>query len=119
MAALGDMKLGLIDNWLRHIRDVRAKNSKELESIPDVPARAKRLAELKFVPQYSPSDCSVLAQVNSAKRIPTVQDAIEKRGLQVHGWVYDVATGLIKPLETGPDSEQQYYHVKDSKDSLE
>jgi carbonic anhydrase len=56
-------------------------------------------------------DDSVLAQVNSTKRIPTVQEAMEQRGLQVHGWVYDVGNGRIKALETGEDSDKSHYEV--------
>src|SRR5579859_3206705 len=48
IASLGNKKLGLIDNWLRHIRDVRAANAKELDAISNVEARADRLAELKY-----------------------------------------------------------------------
>jgi carbonic anhydrase len=65
------------------------------------------------------TDDSVLTQVNSAKRIPTVQDAMDKRGLQVHGWVYDVATGRIKALETPEDSDNSHYEVIVSRESPE
>lgn len=47
VAALGNKKLGLIDNWIRHLRDVRAANAKELEAIPHLEDRASRLVELK------------------------------------------------------------------------
>jgi len=108
IAALGNKKLGLIDNWLRHIRDVRAAHAQELDSLSDIQARTARLVEL-----------NVLEQVNSAKRIPTVQDAMAERGLQVHGWVYDVSNGRIKPLETGKDVRATHYKVNASDDSLE
>lgn len=65
------------------------------------------------------SNCSVLAQVSSVKRIPTVQEAMEQRGLQVHGWVYDVSNGHIKPMETSQDVDQAAYEVKVSDESLE
>jgi carbonic anhydrase len=45
---LGNKKLGLIDNWLRHIRDVKAVHAKELDAIPDIEMRTNRLAELKY-----------------------------------------------------------------------
>ena len=48
IAALGNKKLGLIDNWLRHIRDVRAANAKELDALPNIDDRTSRLAELKL-----------------------------------------------------------------------
>jgi carbonic anhydrase len=53
------------------------------------------------------------------KRIETVQTAMVQRGLQVHGWVYDVASGYIKPLETGRDEAQQHYEIIDTTDLLE
>jgi len=46
-AALGSKKLGLIDNWLRYIRDVRAAHAKEIDSIPDQNDQISRLVELK------------------------------------------------------------------------
>lgn len=61
----------------------------------------------------------MIAQVNSMKRIETVQTAMVQRGLQVHGWVYDVASGYIKPLETGRDEAQQHYEIIDTTDLLE
>lgn len=48
-----------------------------------------------------------------------VQEAMEQRGLQVHGWVYDVSNGRIKPMETRQDLSRNVYEVIDSKDSLE
>ena len=62
---------------------------------------------------------SVIVQVNSMKRIDTVQAAMMQRGLQVHGWVYDVGSGYIKPLETGRDMDQQHYEIIDTTDLLE
>ena len=53
------------------------------------------------------------------KRIPTVQEAMEQRGLQVHGWVYDVSNGHIKPMETSEDVNQAIYEVKVSDGSVE
>jgi carbonic anhydrase len=42
-----------------------------------------------------------------------------QRGLQVHGWVYNVANGLLKPLETGSDSAEKNYEIVDSNEALE
>ena len=117
---MGNKKLGLIDNWLRHIRDVRSAHSKELKSISDDNERTNRLVEFKYDSKCKASaNNSVLAQVNSAKRIPTVQEAMETRGLQVHGWVYDVSNGRLKSLEVGEDTDHSNYQVVASKESLE
>jgi carbonic anhydrase len=51
-AALGNKKLGLIDHWLRHIRDVKAIHAKELNSLSDFQSRINRLVELKLVSNY-------------------------------------------------------------------
>jgi carbonic anhydrase len=117
---MSNKKLGLIDNWLRYIRDVRTAHAKELASITDDNERANRLVEFKYdsISIVNAND-SVLAQVNSAKRIPTVQDAMETRGLQVHGWVYDVSNGRLKSLEIGQDVDHSNYEVFTSKESLE
>jgi len=99
-AALGSKKLGLIDNWLRPIRDVRAAHAQELDSLPDTAARMNRLAEL-----------NVIAQVDSVKRIPTVQEAMSQRGLEVHGWVFDVSNGLATPLDISSQGLDAAYQV--------
>jgi carbonic anhydrase len=110
IAAMGHKKLGLIDNWLRHIRDVRVNNAEQLDSIEKEEDRVRRLIELKlFFGDYA--DDSVVAQVNSMKRIPTVQEAMEGRGLEVHGWVFEVADGLIKSLDVPQDIGEKYYKV--------
>ena len=53
------------------------------------------------------------------KRIPTVQDAMEQRGLQVHGWVYDVSNGHINPMKTSQDANQAAYELSVSDGALE
>lgn len=66
--------MGLIDNWLKHIRDVRARHREELEAIKDETLKAKRLVEL-----------NVVAQVHNVKRNSNVLEAMRQRGLMVHG----------------------------------
>jgi carbonic anhydrase len=81
--------LGLIDNWLRHIRDVYMMNRGELEAIPDSRERENRLCEL-----------NVAAQVANVCSTTIVQDAWRrKQPLTVHGWIYDLADGLIRDLD--------------------
>jgi len=88
-AALQSRPLGLIDNWLRHIRDVHAVHRAELDAIGDEEKRADRLCEL-----------NVAAQVANVCRTTVVQDAWrESRPLVVHGWIYSVSDGLLRDLD--------------------
>jgi carbonic anhydrase len=87
-AAMASQPLGLIDNWLRHIRDVHRWNHEELAAIADPLARADRLAEL-----------NVEASVANVCHTTIVQDAW-RRGQQVtiHGWIYALSNGLLRDL---------------------
>jgi carbonic anhydrase len=87
-AALADNHLGLIDNWLRHIRDVRQEHQHELDEIPDDSERLDRLCEL-----------NVMAQVSHVCQTTIVQHAWERgQELTVHGWIYGLRDGLLKDL---------------------
>jgi carbonic anhydrase len=86
-AALVNRRFGLIDNWLRHIQDVRLKHAALIESAPE-PQRADRLCEL-----------NVIEQVMNVSQTTMVQDAWERgQDLTVHGWVYSLEDGLIRDL---------------------
>jgi carbonic anhydrase len=95
LAALRDEKLGLIDNWLRHIQDVRAKHRAQVESIEDEGRRAARLCEL-----------NVMEQVGNVADTTVVRDAW-RRGQQVsvHGWIYDLHDGLLRDLGVTREAE--------------
>jgi carbonic anhydrase len=87
-AAMASQPLGLIDNWLRHIRDVHLWNREELSAIPDPIARADRLAEL-----------NVEAQVANVCHTTIVQDAWRRgQTVTVHGWIYALSDGLLRDL---------------------
>ncbi len=88
-AALKDEAIGLIDNWLAHIKDVIAQNLEELDAIPDEHDRLNRLVEL-----------NVLAQIENLKQTSVYRKA-KNRGEapNLHAWVYDFSTGLVKILE--------------------
>lgn len=89
-AALEDHKLGLIDNWLRHIRDVRRKHAPELDKIENRDALLEKLCEL-----------NVIEQVYNVCHTTIVQDAWETgRELSVHGWAYSLQDGLLRDLNT-------------------
>lgn len=87
-AALGDKQLGLIDNWLAHIKDIAYKHRKELEGLDDK-QRAARMCEI-----------NVLEQAENVRRNTIVKDAL-KRGqeLHIHSWIYSLKNGLIDVLE--------------------
>jgi carbonic anhydrase len=86
-AALLNRRVGLVDNWLRHIQDVRLKHAELLEEFPEN-VRADRLTEL-----------NVIEQVVNVAQTTVVQEAWERgQELAVHGWAYDVADGLIRDL---------------------
>lgn len=100
-AALANKKLGLIDSWLRGIREVRAKHEEELNALESAEAKSNRLVEL-----------NVVEQVRSVLKNANVQEAIEERGLEVHGWVYDIASGECKVLQCPDDPCAGVFAVK-------
>jgi carbonic anhydrase len=88
LAAMAQQPLGLIDNWLRHIRDVYVASREELLGIPDEQGRQDRLCEL-----------NVAAQVANVCHTTIVQDAWRRgQPLTVHGWIYSLADGLLRDL---------------------
>lgn len=96
-AAMESKPLGLIDNWLRHIRDVHLWNRDELNQIEDPTLRANRLAEL-----------NVQAQVANVCHTTIVQDAWRRgHAVSVRGWIYAVADGLIRDLGIVVGSAEQ------------
>ncbi|HEX8832417.1 MAG TPA: carbonate dehydratase [Longimicrobium sp.] len=87
-AADEDARLGLIDNWLRHVQDVRDQHRAELDSIPDAVDRVDRLVEL-----------NVMAQVRHVCETTVVRDAwLRGQPLTVHGWVYRLQDGILRDL---------------------
>jgi carbonic anhydrase len=95
IAALDDARLGLIDHWLTPIRDVAQEHATELAALEREP-RINRLVEL-----------NVRRQVRNVAYNPFVRDAWARgQGLAVHGWVYSIADGLIRDLDTSVDNLQ-------------
>jgi len=97
LAAMAAKRLGLIDNWLRQIRDIHTAHREELSAIPDPKRRADRLAEL-----------NVETQVANVCHTTIVQDAW-RRGQEVtiHGWIYSLGDGLLRDLEMSIGSPDQ------------
>ncbi|MDZ8118018.1 carbonate dehydratase [Pontiella agarivorans] len=88
-ASLEDADHGLIDNWLRHIRDVYRFNAAELDAIEDPHARKERLCELNVVEQVG-NVCSTTIVQNAWK---------SGQQLHVHGWIYRLEDGLLRDMD--------------------
>ncbi|MDP2634520.1 MULTISPECIES: carbonate dehydratase [unclassified Pseudoalteromonas] len=88
-AVLNDAKFGLIDNWLRHVGDVKEKYISNIDNMPEQ-ARLDCLIEL-----------NVIEQVRNVCRTNIVQEAwLRGQDLTIHGWVYGLANGHLTDLET-------------------
>jgi carbonic anhydrase len=96
-AAMAAQPLGLIDNWLRHIRDVWQWNRDELAAIADPQRRFDRLCEL-----------NVEAQVANVCHTTILQDAWRRgQTVTVHGWIYALRDGLLRDLGMAIQSGEQ------------
>lgn len=87
-AAMTPADMGILNPWLRNIRDVYRLHQTELDNINEVPKRYNRLIEL-----------NVQEQCVNLIKTAAVQEAHKERGLTVHGWVFDIHTGKIIDLK--------------------
>lgn len=88
LTAMKNVHVGIIDNWIRHIKDVYRLNQQELDAIENEDLRFKRFVEL-----------NVIEQVNDLAKTSIVQGAWKKnQKIGIHGWVYGLEDGLIKDL---------------------
>ena len=88
-AALRDDRLGLVDNWLRHVQDVMLKHRTELDKLRDEDEKHDRLCEL-----------NVIEQVANVSQTTVVRDAWARgQKLAVHGWIYALNDGLLRDLD--------------------
>lgn len=100
-AALGNTALGILDAWLLPLRKLRQQHLKELEGM-DEGEKVTRLAEL-----------NVRDGVGRLLENSAVIEAMESRGLKVHGLIYDVASGVLRTLEfEGNDGEGEEEHER-------
>jgi carbonic anhydrase len=91
-AALTHSRFGLLNKWLRHIKDTWHDHRDELTLIPDGPRRVDRMVEL-----------NVMEQVQNLMKTSIIQEAWARHQRPVlHGWVYGLEDGLIKPLVQVP-----------------
>ena len=88
--ALKNERVGLADNWLRHVQDVHAKHDSTVSREPDLAHRVDRLCEL-----------NVIEQVANVCTTTVLRDAWDRgQDLAVHGWVYGLKDGLVRDLGT-------------------
>src|SRR4029077_9569648 len=89
-AALRRDRLGLSDNWLRHVQDVQQIHQKRLEDAESEREASDRLWEL-----------NVIEQVSNACQTTSARDAWQRgQALEVHGWIYGLQDGLLRDLKT-------------------
>lgn len=87
-AAMQNLQLGLIDNWLRHVQDVMHSHEARLSRFSNETERLNRLCEL-----------NVIEQVLNVSRTTVVQNAWDRgQELAVHGWIYGIGDGLLRDL---------------------
>lgn len=100
-AVLDKAQYGLVDNWLRFVRDVYSQEQETLDAITDPQEKWNRLVEL-----------NAIYQVMNVCHTTIVQNAwAQGKKLSVHGWVYDISTGLLKDLNCCISSLDQISEV--------
>ena len=101
IAAMGNHQFGLIDNWLRHIKDVYRLHADELDAITNDKERADRLVEY-----------NVIENVRNLCKTSIVQNAWgHEQPLSVHGWVYSLASGKITDLKVSASNNSNLDEV--------
>ncbi len=88
-AALEGRAIGIIDNWVNPIREIYLQKQEEIDALPTKEERLNRLAEL-----------NVILQVKNIYQTSIMRQSLQQqKAPEVHGWVVDISTGLIKDLE--------------------
>ena len=96
-AALRNQQLGLVDNWLRHVQDVRERHAAMLDALPDETARINALCEL-----------NVRDQVENVSRSSVLRDAWARRQrVAIHGWCYRLTDGLVTDLQVSVHNQDE------------
>jgi len=97
-AAYQDERMGLVDNWLRHVQDVAQKHRTALDAVLSLPDRLNRLCEL-----------NVAEQVANVCQTTVLQDAwMRGQEVTVHGWVYALEDGLLRDLAVGASNAAEF-----------
>lgn len=96
-AALGNKQYGIIDNWLRNIKDIYLSNQAELDAFSDEKKKFDRLVEL-----------NVIEGAFNVTKTSIIQNRwANGKSVKVHGWVYSLSTGIITDLEVTTESNAQ------------
>jgi carbonic anhydrase len=96
-AALCRDRVGLADNWLRHVQDVRDKHQARLSALTDLTRQLDLLCEL-----------NVIEQVLNVCQTTIIRDAWERgQDLTLHGWIYGLSDGLLRDLKTTVVNERE------------
>lgn len=109
-AALGNKQFGIIDNWLRNIKDTYRLHAQELDMITDEKKRTERLVEFN----------AMEGAYNLTKTSIVQNRWASGKTLGIHAWVYSIETGLIKDLEvssSGPDNLTSVFRVTETKNA--
>lgn len=96
-AAMNNQSIGIIDNWIRHIKDIYRLNKQELDAVEDEQERWDRFVEV-----------NVKEQVFDLAKTSIVQNAWNSgQELHLHGWAYGVGSGIVKDLEVNVSNDSQ------------
>jgi len=96
-AAMQNQSFGIVDYWLRHLKDLYQKHHDDLKKIPDQEQRWERMCEL-----------NVIEQVYNVCHTNIVQDAWDRgQPLSIHGWIYNIKDGLLHDLKARFDSKEE------------
>lgn len=100
-AALNNNMLGLVDNWLRHVQDIRDRHQDMLADITDSRQKLDRLCEL-----------NVMQQVVNVCQSSVVRDAWNRgQKVVVHGWCYDLHDGIIRDLKVSSSRREEAHEL--------
>lgn len=100
-AANDNLRLGLVDNWLRHIQDVRQKHATALDCLPDAKDRINRLCEL-----------NIIEQVHNVCHTTVLQDAWSRgQDVTVHGWIFGLEDGIVRDLKVSINNGRDHNEI--------
>lgn len=100
-AAASNKQFGLIDNWLRNIKDVIRLHDEELKTFSEQEAKLRRLVEL-----------NVMEQVHNLAKTSIIQNAMQSENPpKLHGLVYDLKEGFLRNLNVEVSSFEEYNHI--------